>query len=1016
MICNRIRILQQNVRKSIIASNEIKSSISGQSYDIILLQEPYILNDLAVFNLKSKIYHYSPTSASRIYTATVVLNKNLAATLIANFSNSFATTIALQTHNNQIVLSNFYIHPNSLNDCHINFINSLLHTYKNQPILICGDFNARSQIWYDKCTNGNGFKLQNIFNDHDLLIHNNSSFTCRESSIIDLTISNRHAHKYIANWITSSLSQISDHVAISYHIYISSDTFTYGISPSTWKFQEFNADWTKFTNSFHMEQLDKINLFLVDSCTPTDIDKAISHLTSTFKEAAYKSLNTKSNSSFPHQTNWWNKELEMLKNHFHHIRNLYYRGKRANIVLIDEKEFKSTRNRYIRCINKARRVSWRMFIEEVENTSPFGNTYKLIKGSAAKSSFDLPILNVPRNQLLTSMNCLLSSLFPDDTPTTDSPLNSEIRSYSPKYLNNTTINFTNDDVSSVINNLNPKKAPGNDAISNRMIKFAPSAIILTLTSIFNICMNLGYYPNAWRTSTVKILKKPNKNDYNVPNAYRPISLTSNLSKIFEKLIHTKLYDYFSTHNLFSPNQHGFTKNKSTSTALKDIVDTALLYKQNYKVAIVTVDISAAFDNTWYPAVIQLLDQHNVPSALIKIIKSYLSNRIAVFTHSSMSTKKSITKGCPQGGVFSPLLWNILINDLLSNFSFQNSKILSFADDITLITWNVDIPSLENNIVHCLSFIQNWCDKVKLTISPTKTNLLYLHNKEKSPIRFNNTIIYPSSEIKILGIIFSNHRHRSKLNFNLHVNYMINKCTRIKNSLFSLCARTWGIDSYKRLTLYKSIIRSVLSYCADVWFPSISKSSINKLNSFQYQIVRRCVYAYGSTSSHCVHLLARIPLLSDFLNSIQIKQSIIATGTDRHIAKCMAITLSKQFLNSKFSQYLLSTNSNFRSFFPISVPKFIVPNNISILFLTGNGPFLSYFYKIGVTNSPLCQCGAVETPLHLLTNCPFTSDIIIPYFDNFPSPETFVNSIENYKMFNLVCKKIYYFLLIHRLSC
>ncbi|KAH9417918.1 hypothetical protein DERP_014380, partial [Dermatophagoides pteronyssinus] len=142
-----------------------------------------------------------------------------------------------------------------------------------------------------------------------------------------------------------------------------------------------------------------------------------------------------------------------------------------------------------------------------------------------------------------------------------------------------------------------------------MIKKSAHIILPILTTIFNKCTELSYFPSAWKISFVKVLKKPYKTDYNDPKSYRPICLSSNLGKIFEKLIHKELSLYYQQNDILSRNQHGFTPGKSTTSALMDITNTALQYKSSHKVAIITIDIAGAFDNAWFPAIIKQLDRH-----------------------------------------------------------------------------------------------------------------------------------------------------------------------------------------------------------------------------------------------------------------------------------------------------------------------------------------------------------------------------------------------------------------------
>ncbi|KAI2797442.1 hypothetical protein BLOT_012999, partial [Blomia tropicalis] len=190
--------------------------------------------------------------------------------------------------------------------------------------------------------------------------------------------------------------------------------------------------------------------------------------------------------------------------------------------------------------------------------------------------------------------------------------------------------------------------------------------------------------------------------------------------------------------------------------------------------------------------------------------------------------------------------------------------------------------------------------MKLTISATKTNLLYLHNHQKLPIKHNDTTIEPSEEIKILGIMIKNHRYRNKLNFNGHVDYIVNKTIRIKNILFSLCGRTWGIDSKKRLVLYKTIIRPILMYCSEVWFNI------------------RLLPLYIP--------LSHIPLISDYNKAQCLKKEILNNvNSPTNVTKLFAKKQFIDFLNSKFTTYVTQCNQTFRSFFPTSVPNYITLN-------------------------------------------------------------------------------------------
>ena len=122
----------------------------------------------------------------------------------------------------------------------------------------------------------------------------------------------------------------------------------------------------------------------------------------------------------------------------------------------------------------------------------------------------------------------------------------------------------------IINNINVNKAHGPDNISGHMIELCGENITLPLSIIFNNIMNTGIFPSIWKTANVTpIYKKENKQ--NAKN-YRPISLLPLFSKIFEKILFSKMYNYFNSNNLITKNQSGFRPNDSVTNQLIYLVD------------------------------------------------------------------------------------------------------------------------------------------------------------------------------------------------------------------------------------------------------------------------------------------------------------------------------------------------------------------------------------------------------------------------------------------------------------
>ena len=123
--------------------------------------------------------------------------------------------------------------------------------------------------------------------------------------------------------------------------------------------------------------------------------------------------------------------------------------------------------------------------------------------------------------------------------------------------------FTKEDITNTIKSLDTKKAPGPDFINNKLIKLLSQGITPFLTNIFNLSIVLGYYPQPWKEANMNMLPKPNK-DLKNPTNYRPLSLTSSVGKILEKLITKRTLEWANNNNIINLEQNGFRKGRNTN--------------------------------------------------------------------------------------------------------------------------------------------------------------------------------------------------------------------------------------------------------------------------------------------------------------------------------------------------------------------------------------------------------------------------------------------------------------------
>ena len=156
------------------------------------------------------------------------------------------------------------------------------------------------------------------------------------------------------------------------------------------------------------------------------------------------------------------------------------------------------------------------------------------------------------------------------------------------------ISITVSGIVNLLQNLNVHKATGPDKISARVLKELSDVLATTLKSIFDYSLNTSAVPKIWKEANVTPLFK--KGDRSQPNNYRPISLTSIISKIFEHILSSNIMKHLETNNILHHCQHGFRHNRSCETQLISLIqDLTLNYDNNIQTDLISMDFAKAFD-------------------------------------------------------------------------------------------------------------------------------------------------------------------------------------------------------------------------------------------------------------------------------------------------------------------------------------------------------------------------------------------------------------------------------------
>ena len=200
--------------------------------------------------------------------------------------------------------------------------------------------------------------------------------------------------------------------------------------------------------------------------------------------------------------------------------------------------------------------------------------------------------------------------------------------------------------------------------------------------------------------------------------YRPISLTSNVIKIFEKIIKREVTSYLENNNLLNNFQHGFRKHRSCLTELIDYYNYILssILEKNNNVDVIYLDFSKAFDKVDHQILLRKARNLGIGGKVIKWLEEFLTNRRqSVIVDGVKSNPTRVISGVPQGTVLGPLLFIIMINDICINIQ---SEIFSFADD-TRVLRSIHSTTDNTTLQTDLNTIYNYALTNNLTFNENK---------------------------------------------------------------------------------------------------------------------------------------------------------------------------------------------------------------------------------------------------------------------------------------------------------
>ena len=516
-------------------------------------------------------------------------------------------------------------------------------------------------------------------------------------------------------------------------------------------------------------------------------------------------------------------------------RNAYFHAaKKDNCARLWTK-YKTVRNKVVALLRRSKRQYF--YNLKYRNHKELWKAVKLIN----KRDTNIPALwdghtllnsNADKANLLNQYfyDCFNRSFPPLSTPTALSP------SECPE-----SIQCTEDEVTDLLNSLNPAKSTGLDGVSAIMLKSTALSIAPSLTKLFNLSIATGCFPTEWKQARITPIHKAS--DSSLPKNYRPISILPIVSKLLERHIHSLIIKHLYVNQPISTHQWGFMPKRSTTSALCSLThDWHKQLDEGCEVCSVFFDIKKAFDSVPHIHLMNKLSTLQLNTQITRWLHSYLAGRSQVVAvGGEQSSAVAVVSGVPQGSVLGPLLFIIYIDNITSQIS-STSTISLFADDIALyrtIRSPADYVVLQADITAITVWIEN-DNHLKLNVD--KCCLMLVSREHTLSLTPPPLFIHGDSQlqqvnsVKYLGLLLT-----SDLTWSQHINNICSKTRKLTGLFYR---RFHHCHPQLMLRLYKSLVRPHLEYASQVWDPHLNRD-VDSLENVQKFALRVCQKSWSA---------------------------------------------------------------------------------------------------------------------------------------------------------------------------
>lgn len=809
--------------------------------------------------------------------------------------------------------------------------------------IVAGDFNSKAQEWGMPTTDSRGRRILEMAARLNLEVMNSGTTpTFRRpgctGTIPDITLASMRLVQKVSEWKVREEYNGSDHQYITFKVHKEKTNPAASRQLPRWNVAKLNQRvLASVVEAGKSEILDS-----VDSA-PAVVEKAMKLINQACDASMPK---TRAQQGNRRSVYWWTEEIKVLRRECLRRRRRLTRTRRTGQTEAPLDEYKAAKKNLKAAIRRSKHQKWEELRQDANN-DPWGLGYKIVMRKLGARS-PSPGMDAAR------MADIVNQLFPTHPERPTDMYRTILEEHSL---------FTEEELSIAEKSLQRRKAPGPDGVPAEAIQVVARSNPDLLLKMFNSCLKEGVFPKMWKVQRLVLISK-GKGDPSTPSAYRPLCMLDTAGKLLEKLLKSRLETAISNAGSLSNKQHGFRRGRSTIGAVEQVVKSVHAAQEGNHfsrkiVLLATLDVRNAFNSARWCDILEALENYfKIPEYLLRMVRSYLSERQLLYDTTDGSAKKKVTSGAAQGSILGPDLWNISYDGILRMGMPDNTHLVGYADDIAAVITARNVEEAQRKLNQVMLRTSSWLRAHGLSLATEKTEIVLLTRKRIPTItdfQVGVDVISSKPAVKYLGVHLD-----TKLSYWVHIKQAVEKATKVVGALSRLMANVGGPAASKR-KLLMTALHAVLLYGCEVWADALKIEKYRKqMAAVQRRAALRVACSYRTVSEPAILVVAAIApidlMAQERKRSYEIKKYALPEQARMVAREETMAAWTERWQRETKGRWSRRLIPDLRAWVDREHGEV---NYYLTQFLTGHGYFNKYLYQMGKKRRAACQYGDAE---------------------------------------------------------